>query len=42
MGRDVTDLACSFVSYIGPSLVLRWFIYKQCIPKQYHPQAAFP
>lgn len=35
MGRDVTDLAHSFVNYIGPSLVLRWSIYKQCIPKQY-------
>lgn len=35
MGRDVTDLASSFVNYISPSLVLRWSIYKQCIPKQY-------
>lgn len=42
MGRDVTDLAHSFVNYIRPSLVLRWSSYKQCIPKQYYPQAAFP
>lgn len=35
MGRDVTDLAHSLVSSIGPSLVLRCSIYKRCIPKQY-------